>query len=310
MATKTIKISSNPGDIRISDVIISGATQEEKNTRKNPLLPYRGFNYDRQGVPGGIFPWHWHDEVECFSIRNGTMYYGIPGEEVIFHEGDVGFLNSGVLHMTQGANAYPFTMQNHIFSPDLICGDRNSPLGRKYVMPLLSNKCARLLRIEADNPLAAEIRNRMEDANSARTEAAAGYELTIRNCMSDIWLAFLRIMPPSDGKTDSVDSDRLMVMLTWIQENYDRKISLEEIAGAAHISAKECERCFRRQIRTLPFDYLMDYRLERAREFLQNGKMSVTEIAMRCGFGSTSYFGSCFRQKYGISPRQYRKALA
>lgn len=56
MATDTIKISSTSKDIRISDVIISGTTQEERDTRKNPLLPYRGFDYDRQGVPGGVSP--------------------------------------------------------------------------------------------------------------------------------------------------------------------------------------------------------------------------------------------------------------
>ena len=306
METETVKISSSSKDIRISDVIISGTTQEERDTRKNPLLPYRGFDYDRQGVPGGVFPWHWHDEVECFSIRNGSMYYGIPGEEVVFHEGDVGFLNSGVLHMTQGADAFPFTQQNHIFSPDLICGDRNSPLGMKYVMPLISNKCARLMRIEAADPLSEKLRGWMEEANRARKAADLGYELTVRTCMTNIWLAFLKIMPSASERISSADSERLMAMLTWIHANYDRKVSLEEIAAAAHISAKESERCFRRQIRTLPFDYLMDYRLEKARQFLEGDNLSITEIAMRCGFGSASYFGSCFRRKYGMSPREYR----
>lgn len=309
MATDTIKISSTSKDIRISDVIISGTTQEERDTRKNPLLPYRGFDYDRQGVPGGVFPWHWHDEVECFSIRYGSMYYGIPGEEVVFHAGDVGFLNSGVLHMTQGADAFPFKQQNHIFSPDLICGDRNSPLGMKYVMPLISNKSARLFRVEAADPLSEKLRGWMEEANRAREAGDPGYELTIRACMTQIWLTFLKIMPPAVERIASADGERLMAMLNWIHANYDRKVSLDEIAAAAHISAKECERCFQRQIRTLPFDYLMDYRLEKARQFLEGDHLSVTEIAMRCGFGSTSYFGACFRRKYGMSPREYRQRI-
>ena len=310
MATETIKISSNSKDIRISSVIISGTTQEERETRKNPLLPYRGFDYERRGIPGGVFPWHWHDDFEFFSIRTGSMYYGIPGEEIIFHEGDVGFLNSGVLHMTQGANEFLFIQQNHNFSPDFICGDRNSPLGMKYVMPLISNKSARLLRVDANDPLAEKLRGWMEEANQARIEATLGYELTIRACMSNIWLAFLKIMPPPGERTSSADSDRLMAMLTWIHANYDRKVSLEEIAEAAHISAKECERCFQRQIRTLPFDSLMDYRLDKARQFLNGDKLSVTEIGMRCGFGSASYFGACFRRKYGMSPRDYRNESA
>ena len=52
--------------------------------------------------------------------------------------------------------------------------------------------------------------------------------------------------------------------------------------------------------------YLNDYRLTMAGEFLQNTEESVTQIALKCGFENLSYFNRLFRRKFGVTPGQYR----
>ena len=83
--------------------------------------------------------------------------------------------------------------------------------------------------------------------------------------------------------------------------------SLAEIAAAANIGEREADRCFRRQLGTTPFAYLLDCRLERACRLLREGELPITEIGLRCGFSSASYFGLQFRKKLGCSPLAYRK---
>lgn len=235
------------------------------------------------------------------------MYYCLDGEEILFHPGDVGFLNSGVLHMTKSVNGDNSALQlNHVFPPELIQADRDGILYQKYIKPLLSNSAARIIRIKADDPMAEDLRTWLDEANVTANEAGFGYEFRLRHSLTQVWLAFLQAMPPASEWEGETDSLRLKQMLTWIHANYDRRFSLEELAASAHISSKECERCFRRRIKMLPFDYVMDYRLEQARQLLQGGNLPVTEIGMRCGFGSPSYFGKCFREKYGVTPREYR----
>ena len=309
MSSENIKISSEPAKPYVDlNQIIDADTQKEHVPGLNPELPHRTFIYSPRIMAKGIFPWHWHDDVECFYMRSGSMVYGLEREEIIFHPGDVGFLNAGELHMTKGVNGDNSALQlNHVFPPEMIEPDRNGILAGKYIAPLLSNHTARLIRIEADDPRAEKLRMLLDEAHIAAVEADFGYEYRLRHCLTQVWLIFLQAMPPASIREDTTDSQRLKQMLTWIHANYDRRFSLEELAASAHISSKECERCFRRQINTLPFDYVMDYRLERARGLLQTGNLAVTEIGLRCGFSSPSYFTSCFRKKYGFTPRQYRK---
>ena len=58
----------------------------------------------------------------------------------------------------------------------------------------------------------------------------------------------------------------------------------------------------------MPFiQYLNDYRLTRAGEYLKMTEENVTQIALKCGFENLSYFNRLFRRKFGVTPRQYRE---
>jgi AraC-like DNA-binding protein len=58
---------------------------------------------------------------------------------------------------------------------------------------------------------------------------------------------------------------------------------------------------------TTPFDYLRDRRLEKAKIFLDEGNMDVTEVAYTVGYSSLSHFAKVFRQYFGTPPSNYRR---
>lgn len=96
-------------------------------------------------------------------------------------------------------------------------------------------------------------------------------------------------------------------MLLFIHENYDSRITLEEIASSALISKRECLRCFQDCIHRTPFEYLQDYRLEMAEKLLKNTDLPITDIAMRTGFGNAAYFGKVFKSAIHKTPGNFRK---
>ena len=59
-------------------------------------------------------------------------------------------------------------------------------------------------------------------------------------------------------------------------------------------------------INQTPLEYVMEYRLNTAKQLLDDTKMSITDISYHCGFSSNAYFGKIFREKYGMTPLQYR----
>jgi len=58
---------------------------------------------------------------------------------------------------------------------------------------------------------------------------------------------------------------------------------------------------------TPPYQYLMEYRLAKAAQLLKDTDLPIGEVAAGVGFQQMSHFGKCFREKTGLSPRDYRK---
>ena len=54
-------------------------------------------------------------------------------------------------------------------------------------------------------------------------------------------------------------------------------------------------------------EYIQDFRLEKSKELLENSKLSISEIAYSTGFSSPNYFSTSFKNKFGKTPKEYRK---
>ena len=95
--------------------------------------------------------------------------------------------------------------------------------------------------------------------------------------------------------------------LQYIKEHYAQDVTLEQLAQSANVSKAECLRCFHQTMDMTPYKYLMEYRLSQTAELLKKTDKPVGEIAASVGFRQVSHFGKCFREKTGLSPRDYRK---
>ena len=98
--------------------------------------------------------------------------------------------------------------------------------------------------------------------------------------------------------------------IALIEENLDDPIPTCELADHLGISTRQLERLFGRFLNTSPKKYIMDQRLHRARNLIVQTEQSITEIAMACGFNSTSHFSKVFRSHFGISPVAQRSTLS
>ena len=137
------------------------------------------------------------------------------------------------------------------------------------------------------------------------------FELHCLELMCKIWRRLLLYISENydfllTPKAKSLQEQRIRDMLTYIQAHYNEKIAISSIAEAAHISRSECFRDFHSVIGKTPIGYLSDYRLAKACEILLSTDRTIADICYACGFHDTSYFGKIFKEKYGVSPGQYR----
>lgn len=101
---------------------------------------------------------------------------------------------------------------------------------------------------------------------------------------------------------------RINRALDLISSCLNEDLALETISQAAFFSAFHFHRIFTAMIGETPADYVRRLRLEKAAQFLSYyPELSVTDIAMRCGFNSSSVFTRAFRERFQVSPLAWKK---
>jgi AraC family transcriptional regulator len=104
---------------------------------------------------------------------------------------------------------------------------------------------------------------------------------------------------------------RLKLVLDYIEDTLGRPIELRSLAAFAGISARHFERAFRQSMGMPPYAYVLERRLDAARDLLiTRPELPIEHIAFRLGFSSSSHFSSAFRQRIGCSPTEFRKRHA
>lgn len=101
----------------------------------------------------------------------------------------------------------------------------------------------------------------------------------------------------------------LMRAIAIMEAAIEEPVSPSLIAEDLGISTRQLERLFGRYLNSTPKHYFMEMRLNRAQNLLVQTEQSVTEIAMACGFRSTSHFSKVFRGHFGKSPVSHRTTL-
>ena len=100
---------------------------------------------------------------------------------------------------------------------------------------------------------------------------------------------------------------RLQRARSFIDEYYDLPLSLSEISRHACLSRYHFLRLFRDEFATTPHQYLTQRRIEKAKELLVTGSLSVTDVCFEVGFESLGSFSTLFRRQVGAPPVSYRE---
>ena len=103
------------------------------------------------------------------------------------------------------------------------------------------------------------------------------------------------------------DSRRVTKVQQYIADNYQKEITLAQLAGLAGMTATAFSRFFKLRTGRLVSDYIIDVRLGFATRALVDSTNSVSEICYSCGFNNVSYFNRIFKKKKGCSPKEFRE---
>mgnify|MGYP003056238044 CR=1 FL=1 len=111
---------------------------------------------------------------------------------------------------------------------------------------------------------------------------------------------------PSAITITSVDEQLIQKCLEYIEKNMDNpEYGVEELSGDLGMVRMSLYRKLQSITGHTPTDFIRSIRLKRAAQLLQGSQLPIVEIANRVGFSSPSYFSKCFREMFGMLPKQY-----
>jgi AraC family transcriptional regulator len=112
----------------------------------------------------------------------------------------------------------------------------------------------------------------------------------------------------SDGPAGrGLSRPQLRRLDAYIQEHLAEDVSLQTLADLAGVSPFHFLRLFKRTTRRTPHRYLLERRLERARELLRRGSLPLAEVAVEVGFCDQSHLTHHFKRTYGLTPGEFRR---
>lgn len=288
-----------------------GAFQLQKNGKEMVQHLYSSYDsYIGKGLmsyqPDYQYPCHWHDEIELSAIIRGEMKYNVNGEIITVREGEAFFINSRRLHFNFSPDKNDCEYICILLHPMLL--RLNSTFEQEFVIPLINNQNLNYLKLSKQIPWQEEIRSEILQMYRERKETAA--PLLVQSHFYKIWATLFtcveRIPPQKD---DSKNLETVKAMINYIQENYEKKLTLPEIAAAGFIGQSKCCALFKEYIHSTPVLYLNQFRLRKSRELLRNPELSISEIAGMTGFSGSSYYTESYHKYYGETPSEYRKTL-
>ena len=252
------------------------------------------------------FPLHYHDEFELNFIANAKGTKRIVGD----HTDTIGDLELVLVgnnlphgwftHQCRSEDIHEITIQFH---RDLFDDKWLSRNQLSFVRTLLERSVKGIL---FSPETVASIRPRIE-----ALVLKSGFDsvLELLSILHD--LSTSRNMRTLSNATFSSDritynSRRIEQAFSFMQANYDKYISLADVAQTVNMPDVSFSRFIKKRTGKTFIDSLNDIRLGHASRLLIDTTCTVAEISYKCGFNNLSYFNRIFRRKHGCTPREFR----
>lgn len=246
---------------------------------------------------------HWHDDLQFLYAADGVIDVQTLREHVTVQRGEGIFINKDVVHCIEAgkdAHYYSFLYPaNQLrFLPGSPANDDLAAVLDGDALPL----CLLTEATEWERHALALLRELLQFT----TERPAAYALNVLVRLLALVLLLREHAPLAPAKADDVNAIRTKQVLQYIAAHYAEDITLDDLAQSSACSKSACLRAFRLLMKTTPYKYLIEYRLEQAALLLRQTNEPIGAIAETVGFHHFSLFGKSFKQKTGMTPKDYR----
>lgn len=269
-----------------------------------------------EGVSPSFQRLHWHRALEINWITRGSGIYVINGQEYPFSAGDIFLINSDDLHRAYEGNDLEMVIL--MMEPSLLATEqRYDP---EILLPFRDTGSHFSNHISHGQPGCGRLVKYIEEIDDEFASQRRSHASVIRGLLllllGEINRSHKRrevSMGPGSGRIHSLSGKRqleqMRVVILAMEAELSRPWTLKQLADIAHLSPSRFSALFNQVVGTSPLHYLVQLRLDYAVELLEQGNLSVLEIAEQCGFRNLSNFNRLFLNYLGVTPSVMRRRL-
>lgn len=250
---------------------------------------------------------HWHFDLEYLLVLSGEIDYFVNGSCVTLKSGQCIFVNSKRMHYGFSTTHTKCTFIAVAIHPSLFIDDKH--FIKTYWSSKFNDSMENYRMITSEQATGKRIIKNILTLNEQVTKKQTNPFQFLSLAAELVYLIGEQLHPISTQNHHELSWNYFSNMIEFIYKNYEQKILLSDIAAAGQVCRSNCYNFFKDYANTTPIDFLNQYRLKKSLELLKDTKRSITEIAVSCGFQTSSYYTYNFRTEMGITPKEYRKSL-
>lgn len=252
---------------------------------------------------------HYHDFNKIVIFISGNATYAIEGKYYKLRPWDILYVGSNELHK-------PIIDPNEYYERIIIWV--NSDFLREHstddgnlitCFELAQKEKLNLFRLSSDN--LNPIKDTLFSLEKEIRDNGFGSKLLQNSIFLQLMVYLNRLALRSRSKKDEKDvqyDERVVSILSYINENLDSDLSIDTVASKFYINRYYLMHNFKDQTGYTLHNYILQKRLAKAATLIKTG-LQIGTIAEQCGFQDYSSFVRAFKKSYGLSPKQYYKAI-
>jgi AraC-like DNA-binding protein len=276
-----------------------------------PLQPEESFVVKDFDYPYYPTPWHFHPEYEIVLVKESSGKRFIGDSIRDFEPGDLAFIGPNLPHLYRNDLTY-------------YEGENSTLRARSIVVHFLESSFGQgFLTLPETRPLQSLFSKSRLGLNVIGDTREAAIEKLQALCTLtgfSRWLKLLELLHLLAGSIEletisrthivgknEMESDRMNKVFEFVMKNFDREITIAEIASHVNLAANSFSRYFSQRTRKSFISFVNEVRLTHATKLLQENVLSIAEICYSCGFNNLSNFNRQFKNVYQVSPLSYAK---
>ncbi|NOU65740.1 helix-turn-helix domain-containing protein [Paenibacillus sp. LMG 31461] len=250
---------------------------------------------------------HSHNGYEIYLVLQGTGTYIVGDRLYPLHAGSLTIIHPNVIHRPFHGHSKEF--HRYVFSIDESYLDQLHTickLSDLSIPRLLAERHPDSSHFFLSAPQLDRVQTLLTELTQALVRQEMGYELAVLRCIADFFLFSFGLQNEYTTTLTTGDHYLARDVLSYLIAHYQEPLHIEDLVTRFPVSRSQLFTLFKETTGTTIKQFLIEYRLNKAKRLLMESDLAISEVSAAVGFGDMSHFFHVFKKETGLTPKQYR----